>query len=157
MDPGYFAGMFAPEPAHKAVLHSYGGVDYYAWRSQGDPYVAAIGAIPPFTYGRGKVDNLVVKQVMNNKVPVIDASPAVIALHLPHGSAAAASSDLPVKVREGKVSCRNYWVSPKGDAVSLNTYIFKYGNVTVQDGFPWWPHGGRPSAGWMSRPTLFTT
>ncbi|KAI8811860.1 nucleotide-diphospho-sugar transferase-domain-containing protein [Cladochytrium replicatum] len=139
-DTNYFAEFFTSKPAREAILHSYGGVDYYAWRPQGDPYVAAIGgAIPPFTYGRGKVDNWVVKQAMNNKVPVIDASLAVLALHLPHGYAGSTSGDdTPLKVNAGKVSYKNYWVSAKGDAVTLNRYVFfKYGNVTVQDGVPW--------------------
>ena len=68
------------------ALHTYGGSDYYAWRPVDDPFTSAIGGrMPPFTYGRGKADNWIIRMAMENGiVEVVDASAAILAIHPAH-------------------------------------------------------------------------
>lgn len=70
----------------EAVLHNYGGVDYYvSVVSQGNPYKCFVGSIiPPFNYGRSKSDNWIVQTAINNKKHVFDASRTVVAIHQNH-------------------------------------------------------------------------
>jgi hypothetical protein len=138
----YFERLRESEGAALSILHSYGGADFYAWRPGGDPYTAAIGgAIPPFTYGRGKADNWVIKQAENNGVPVIDGSLAVRSLHFTHGYGKEGEKAAPAVLardKEGAVSYKNHWFLAQGTAVNLNKFsFFEFGNVKLQEGVPW--------------------
>jgi hypothetical protein len=122
-------------------LHTYGGLDYYAFPTGGNPYKAVSGcALPPFAYGRSKADNWVVHMasMTNQSIQVVDASEVAHALHIRHDyfhlqeTAAAPGRDIKA------AAPTNFWSSNK-DLIEpkFNRHLaYYYGNYTNQQGTP---------------------
>jgi hypothetical protein len=122
------------------ALHTYGGSDYFAWRPVGDPATAAIGSrIPPFTYGRGKADNWIVKTaIQNGIVEVVDASTAVFAVHIKHDYHLGDESVEGATATETSFY-QNYWSSKSaGDPeVDFNKHLaYTFGSFANGQGTP---------------------
>lgn len=68
------------------TLHTFGGVDWWAWNSQNPEIVPLFeGNMPPFVYGRAKYDNWLVHEAEIAPFrQVIDATDAIISIHLKH-------------------------------------------------------------------------
>ncbi|PXF46945.1 hypothetical protein BWQ96_03283 [Gracilariopsis chorda] len=65
------------------VLHTYGGIDLWAWHTAYGPLLRH--RIPPFVFGRGRYDNWLTHQLIEEgKRPVIDISEAVTLVHVSH-------------------------------------------------------------------------
>lgn len=66
------------------VLHTYGGMDLWAWNPNGPRLFD--GEMPHFIFGRGKYDNwLTHETIQAGRRHVIDASEAVMSIHIRHG------------------------------------------------------------------------
>lgn len=66
------------------VLHTYGGMDVWAWNTNGPPLYDP--TMPPFIFGRGKYDNWFTHEtITSGRREVIDASEAIVAIHVRHG------------------------------------------------------------------------
>ena len=64
-------------------LHSYGGVDFWAWDNSGSPLMH--GSFPSFVYGRGKYDNWFIHALLHDSPRrVIDATNVVTSIHVAH-------------------------------------------------------------------------
>lgn len=67
----------------KGVLHTYGGMDLWAWNPDGPKLFN--GEMPHFIFGRGKYDNwLTHETIVAGRRHVIDASEAVMSIHIRH-------------------------------------------------------------------------
>lgn len=131
---------FMEQTWEEGALHTYGGSDYFAWRPVGDPAMAATGGrIPPFTYGRGKADNWIIDAALKNGVvEVIDATTAILAVHVAHGydqleaaamgAAAAAVADGEVVVNEEQVE-----VAGESSSTKLSSQFPPSGNNSVKE------------------------
>lgn len=65
------------------TLHTYGGIDVWAWNTKGAPLFE--GTMPPFVFGRGKYDNWFTHEVVAaNRRAVIDISQACTVAHVRH-------------------------------------------------------------------------
>ncbi|OSX68394.1 hypothetical protein BU14_2882s0001, partial [Porphyra umbilicalis] len=65
------------------VLHTYGGIDVWAWTTGGPPLFD--GVMPHFVVGRGRYDNWLTHEVIQaGRRPVIDASEACTFVHVHH-------------------------------------------------------------------------
>lgn len=65
------------------VLHTYGGMDLWAWNPKGPRLFD--GEMPHFIFGRGKYDNwLTHETIMAGRRHVIDASEAIMSVHIRH-------------------------------------------------------------------------
>lgn len=65
------------------TLHTYGGIDLWAWDGEADDLVE--GVVPPFVYGRGKYDNWLTHEVIaSNRRAVVDLSEACTLVHVRH-------------------------------------------------------------------------
>ena len=80
-------------------LHSYGGVDFWAWDNSGHPLMH--GPFPSFVYGRGKYDNWFTHALLHDGPRrVVDATNVVTSIHVAHtyahvaGHAAAAKGQV---------------------------------------------------------------
>lgn len=66
------------------VLHTYGGMDLWAWNTKGPRLFD--GEMPHFIFGRGKYDNwLTHETIAAGRRHVIDASEAIMSIHIRHG------------------------------------------------------------------------
>ncbi|GJP65230.1 hypothetical protein CLOP_g22142 [Closterium sp. NIES-67] len=66
------------------TLHTYGGVDFWAWNND-SPAPLHEGAMPPFSFGRGKYDNWFTHEIVSAGLRnMVDASEAVTAIHVAH-------------------------------------------------------------------------
>lgn len=66
------------------AMHTYGGMDLWAWNPNGPKLFDPI--MPHFIFGRGKYDNwLTHETIVANRRAVIDASEAVMSIHIRHG------------------------------------------------------------------------
>lgn len=66
------------------TLHTYGGMDLWAWNPSGPRLFD--GQMPHFIFGRGKYDNwLTHETIVAGRRHVIDASEAVMSIHIRHG------------------------------------------------------------------------
>lgn len=66
------------------ILHTYGGMDLWAWNPDGPRLYD--GQMPHFIFGRGKYDNwLTHETIVAGRRHVIDASEAVMSVHIRHG------------------------------------------------------------------------
>ncbi|CAN8062254.1 unnamed protein product [Agarophyton chilense] len=64
-------------------LHTYGGMDLWAWNPDGPPLFDV--QMPPFIFGRGKYDNwLTHETIATGRRHVIDASESVMSVHIRH-------------------------------------------------------------------------
>lgn len=81
----------------QGILHPPSGIDYFAF-TKGD-----LGMIPPFAVGRSGWDNWFIYNARSKKVPVIDATRVITAVHQNHGY-----SHVPKK-------CGNAWEGPESD------------------------------------------
>ena len=126
------------------MLHTYGGLDYYAYPTGGNPYKAVTGClVPPFAYGRSKADNWVIHMATETKqsIQVVDASEVAHAIHIRHDyqhltseTAAPTASQRDIK----QASANNFWSSNK-DLIEpkFNRHLaYYYGNYTNQQGTP---------------------
>ncbi|CAI5501533.1 unnamed protein product [Closterium sp. Naga37s-1] len=68
------------------TLHTYGGVDFWAWNNDDRTPVPLVrGTVPPFSYGRGKYDNWLTHEIISSGLrEIVDASEAVTAVHVAH-------------------------------------------------------------------------
>lgn len=67
----------------KGRLHTYGGVDFWAWNNGPVPFFEV--PMPPFTFGRGRYDNWFTHEMADSKYrSVVDASDAITSVHLVH-------------------------------------------------------------------------
>ncbi|CAI7826161.1 unnamed protein product [Closterium sp. NIES-54] len=68
------------------TLHTYGGVDFWAWNNDDRRPVPLVrGTVPPFSYGRGKYDNWLTHEIISSGLrEIVDASEAVTAVHVAH-------------------------------------------------------------------------
>lgn len=65
------------------VLHTYGGVDVWAWRTGKAPLAHAY--VPSFVFGRGRYDNWLTHQaIAEGSHSVIDISQSITAVHVHH-------------------------------------------------------------------------
>lgn len=68
----------------KGAMHTYGGMDLWAWNPAGPRLFDPV--MPHFIFGRGKYDNwLTHETIVANRRAVIDASEAVLSIHIRHG------------------------------------------------------------------------
>ncbi|CAI5942409.1 unnamed protein product [Closterium sp. NIES-65] len=69
----------------EGVLHTYGGLDLWAWNNPPLQIGLTSKPIPPFTFGRGRYDNWLLSEAVSSGVrPVIDASDALTSIHVNH-------------------------------------------------------------------------
>lgn len=74
-------GTYARE---NGILHTYGGMDLWAWNSHGSRLFNPV--MPHFIFGRGKYDNWLTHETISaGRRAVIDASEAVLSIHISHG------------------------------------------------------------------------
>ncbi|GJP65229.1 hypothetical protein CLOP_g22141 [Closterium sp. NIES-67] len=68
------------------TLHTYGGVDFWAWNNDDRTPVPLVKeTVPPFSYGRGKYDNWLTHEIIASGLrEIVDASEAVTAVHVAH-------------------------------------------------------------------------
>lgn len=90
----------SPPPRHKGIstirhyarrrgtLHSYGGVDVWAWNTDGPPLISPGLKIPPFVFGRGRYDNWITHEAIAASSitdrHVVDISESACLLHVRH-------------------------------------------------------------------------
>lgn len=82
-DPNFYK-LLGAHVRENGTLHTYGGMDLWAWNPQGsrlfDP------EMPHFIFGRGKYDNwLTHETIAARRRTVIDASEAMLSIHIRHG------------------------------------------------------------------------
>lgn len=146
------------------VLHTYGGIDLWAWTTGGPPLFD--GVMPHFVVGRGRYDNWLTHEVIQAaRRPVIDVSEACTFVHVHHdyhlvaasAAAAAGAADGGVPSDASVVSAvaaaavdganggaamasgvaRNFWNDGKNRKFELyiNTYLSSaHGTYTNQQG-----------------------
>ncbi len=76
-DPNWEESLTA-DVAQNGILHRPTGIDYFIYRRN------MWGKIPPFAIGRFSWDNWLVYRALQNKIPVIDATESVLAIHQNH-------------------------------------------------------------------------
>lgn len=111
------------------TLHTYGGIDLWAWDSAAGPLVEA--TIPPFVYGRGKYDNWLTHEVIRaNKRAVVDVSEACTLVHLKHDHHLVPSGGVPGHpagngLEEAALGKQQFWSSdPRGKfELFVNSYL----------------------------------
>ncbi|GAB0491783.1 hypothetical protein MMPV_003038 [Pyropia vietnamensis] len=146
------------------VLHTYGGIDLWAWTTGGPPLFD--GVMPHFVVGRGRYDNWLTHEVIQAaRRPVIDVSEACTFVHVHHdyhlvaasaaaaaaaaeggvtsdASVASAAAAAAVDGADGGVAMgsgveRNFWNDGKNRKFELyiNTYLSSaHGTYTNQQG-----------------------
>jgi hypothetical protein len=131
--------VLTPEQVHEyihsnGVLHTYGGVDLWAFDVGADKLPLTQTPIPPFVYGRGKYDNwLTHEMIAGGYRNVVDVSEAITTFHLAHGYK---------HVQNGKKKQEkkgNYWSLSKKSSweLFLNIHLaLKEGSYKNQDGTP---------------------
>ena len=67
--------------AGKAVLHPTSGIDYFAFRR------GTWGNLPPIVIGRAAYDHALMAYCMRNRIPIVDATLSVLAVHQFHNYA----------------------------------------------------------------------
>lgn len=79
-----FYGKLRLHALQNGSLHTYGGMDLWAWNPSGPMLFDSV--MPPFAFGRGKYDNwLTHETVVAGRRAVIDASEAMLSIHIRHG------------------------------------------------------------------------
>lgn len=71
------------------VLHTYGGVDFWAWNVKTPDIPLHETIMPPFSFGRGRYDNWLTHHMVAeaDKRAVVDASDAIVNIHVAHAYA----------------------------------------------------------------------
>jgi hypothetical protein len=110
-------------------LHSYGGVDFWAWDNRnngaGDqkpplPLISNV-TMPSFVYGRGKYDNWFTHGLIHGGRRVIDATQVITSVHVAHDrSHVLAGGDGPV---DSAASTKVFWSVAKASSFELFTNI----------------------------------
>lgn len=77
-DPGLSSQLKMLADAHRISLHTPGGSDYFAFRR------GMWKDLPPVVIGRGGYDNALIAYCLQRRIPVVDATLAVPALHQFH-------------------------------------------------------------------------
>lgn len=126
------------------VLHTYGGIDLWAWDTTAGPLLHA--PVPPFVYGRGKYDNWLTHEVIRaNRRAVVDISEACTLVHVIHDHhlvpAAAVPltewSDSPALFSALSAGKQEFWsTDPRGKfELYVNSYLAAaHGSYTAQMG-----------------------
>lgn len=116
------------------VLHTYGGIDLWAWDVAAGPLLDA--PIPPFVYGRGKYDNWLTHEVIRaGKRVVVDVSEACTLVHIRHDHHLVAGR--PGYVKADEDDSRQFWSSDARGKFELfvNSYLAAtHGTYTTQMG-----------------------
>lgn len=101
------------------VLHTYGGMDLWAWNPNGPRLFN--GQMPHFIFGRGKYDNwLTHETIVAGRRHVIDASEAVMSIHIRHGyNLVSQSRRSPLSKEEGR-----FWSQGKKSKFELFINIY---------------------------------
>lgn len=104
------------------VLHTYGGVDFWAWNNA--PGVALhLVPMPPFANGRGRFDNWLTHEMVQSGLrTVVDGSDAVTTVHVKHSYRFVTDGKDSVAAEE---KGRNFWTQNKGKAweAYLNVHL----------------------------------
>ncbi|CAI5472107.1 unnamed protein product [Closterium sp. Yama58-4] len=121
----------------EGVLHTYGGLDLWAWNNPPLQIGLTTKPIPPFTFGRGRYDNWLLSEAVSSGVrPVIDASDALTSIHVNHSYHHMQRGDqnlLPEKVG-------NFWSVNKRSSweVFANIHLSHvHGSWSSQEGMAW--------------------
>ncbi|KAK4538776.1 hypothetical protein CDCA_CDCA20G4801 [Cyanidium caldarium] len=120
------------------TLHSYGGIDWFAWRyGQHARQYLFNTTMPPFVFGRGKYDNWLLHEVLaaGRLRGVIDLSEAVAAMHAQHAYAHV----VPAGGAWPHTGRGNFWSTHKRHAWEsyLNVHLaLAYGSYRSQMGTP---------------------
>ena len=120
-------------------LHTYGGVDLWVWNNSPAPLYQ--GAMPPFSFGRGKYDNWMTHEMVAAGVrDVVDVSEAVTAIHVKHSYTHVAESE----TTKGTAATKSFWSTRKRSSWELFANIHMaqaHGSYTNQKGtalhVPW--------------------
>ncbi|CDF40397.1 glycosyltransferase-like protein similarity to GT77 enzymes [Chondrus crispus] len=128
----------------KGVLHTYGGIDLWAWDTAAGPLYH--GLVPPFVYGRGKYDNWLTHHVIRaNKRATVDVSEACTLVHVKHDHHLVSDGAVPLSnwaqsaPLVSDISARNqeFWsTDPRGRfELFINSYLAAaYGSYVTQMG-----------------------
>lgn len=82
-DPNFYSKLRS-HTITNGSLHTYGGMDLWAWNPSGPRLFN--NAMPPFAFGRGKYDNWLTHETITAaRRAVIDASEAMLSIHIRHG------------------------------------------------------------------------
>ncbi|CAI5537479.1 unnamed protein product [Closterium sp. Naga37s-1] len=121
----------------EGVLHTYGGLDLWAWNNPPLQIGLTSKPIPPFTFGRGRYDNWLLSEAVSSGVrPVIDASDALTSIHVNHSYHHMQRGDqnlLPEKAG-------NFWSLNKRSSweVFANIHLSHvHGSWSSQEGMAW--------------------
>lgn len=116
------------------ALHTYGGIDLWAWDAATGPLLDA--PIPPFVYGRGKYDNWLTHEVIHaGKRVVVDVSEACTLVHVRHDHHLVASGTALANPEEE--ASRQFWSSDaraKFELVVNSHLAATHGSYTAQMG-----------------------
>mmetsp|Transcript_21205 Transcript_21205/g.55302 ORF Transcript_21205/g.55302 Transcript_21205/m.55302 type:complete len:734 (+) Transcript_21205:388-2589(+) len=120
------------------MLHTAGGVDYFAWNNQraGTRTKLIHGVMPPFIRGKSKFDNWLVHEVIQAGYrETVDATEAATVVHVAHGYQ---SADTSVQVGASDIkSGASFWMSNKGKDWQIYhnmNLAIEYGSYQNQDG-----------------------
>lgn len=119
-------------------LHTYGGVDFWMWNNS--PTQLFEGAMPPFSFGRGKYDNWLTHEIVaSNLRQMVDASEAITSIHVKHSYAHVADASTGAGLEQ-----KSFWSTRKQTSWELYANINMaqtHGTYTNQKGtalhVPW--------------------
>lgn len=126
-------------------LHTYGGMDLWAWNPSGPMLFDNV--MPPFAFGRGKYDNwLTHETIAAGRRAVIDASEAMLSIHIRHGYNLVSQKDDNAKGASRRLlsTRRMFWSENKKTkfelfiniflSISVGSYRNQYGSILFA---PW--------------------
>lgn len=126
-------------------LHTYGGMDLWAWNPSGP--MLFDGVMPSFAFGRGKYDNwLTHETIAAGRRAVIDASEAMLSIHIRHGYNLVSQKDDSPKSKSRQLlsTRRMFWSENKKTkfelfiniflSISVGSYRNQYGSILFA---PW--------------------
>lgn len=142
-DTDFYLKLGAYARTHGA-LHTYGGMDLWAWNPQGPRLFNPV--MPHFIFGRGKYDNWLTHETISaGRRAVIDASEAVLSVHIRHDYKLVEQRDgMNEEKRRSLLSQRMFWSENKKSkfelfiniylSLSVGSYKNQYGSIIFA---PW--------------------
>lgn len=143
-DTDFYTKLGTHARAHGA-LHTYGGMDLWAWNPLGPRLFDPV--MPHFIFGRGKYDNwLTHETIAAGRRAVIDASEAVLSIHIRHDYKLVEQRDQEtvMKGRRQLLSQGTFWSENKKSkfelfiniylSLNVGTYKNQYGSIIFA---PW--------------------
>lgn len=105
------------------VLHTYGGMDFWAWNPAGVKLFDPV--MPHFIFGRGKYDNWLTHETISaGRRHVIDASEACMSIHVRHGYKLVTFDDRHGRAILGNAEPAKFWSEGKKSKFELFVNIY---------------------------------